>query len=117
MCCHFYSQYCYPIAFSFKLRFFTGVDTAGMYLNSVHNDMSLQMKSCEVKTTIFMVTCGTVIISVAPMDYQTLSGACRFPACGTKYCVNVAIVDDMTIESTETLLLWKGLLTPGQQGF
>ena len=35
------------------------------------------------------------------MDYIRLSTTLRFPACETRQCVNVAIVDDLTDEPEE----------------
>ena len=47
-------------------------------------------------------TAFIIYTSVSPMDYETLSTTLMFAACETRCCVDVAIVDDMTVESIET---------------
>ena len=40
--------------------------------------------------------------AVAPMDYEAVSTTFMFAACETRRCVNVVIVEDITVESIET---------------
>ena len=42
-------------------------------------------------------------LSVDPLDYKALSKTLMFTACETQRCLNVTIVDDMTVERNETL--------------
>ena len=42
-------------------------------------------------------------LSVDPLDYKALSTTLIFTACETRRCLNVTIVDDMTVERNETL--------------
>ena len=42
-------------------------------------------------------------LSVDPLDYKALSTTLMFTACETRHCLNVTIVDDMTVERNETL--------------
>ena len=39
------------------------------------------------------------------MDYETLSTTLMFAACDTRRCVNVAIVNDIIVESIETFAI------------
>ena len=39
---------------------------------------------------------------MAPTDYETLSTTLMFAACETRRCVNVAIMEDILVESIET---------------
>ena len=40
--------------------------------------------------------------AVAPVDYEALSTTLMFAACEKRRCVNVAIVEDIIVESIET---------------
>ena len=43
-----------------------------------------------------------VYFTVTPMDYIDLSTILSFPACGTKQCVDVTIVNDEVLENVES---------------
>lgn len=44
------------------------------------------------------------IVSIVPsMDYGALSTILMFDECDTRHCVNISIVDDLVLETTETV--------------
>ena len=67
-----------PVRFPFSLRFSTTFGTAGL---------------CNVIGYHLNTEVGT--------DYRALNLIVTFPACGTRRCVDVIIVDDSSIESEE----------------
>ena len=71
----------------------------------IYYPLNIPIAMVDFLLTDYIATKNCYLILVTPADYGAVSTILMFAACHTRQCVDVPIVDDETLELTETFIV------------